>query len=93
MNISWTSSTITDVETAKLALRWAVEKIHTLADDNARLKEDNRNKTNIARSLTQQTEEKDEILKKWQSTIKTGRRTETRPPWRRTLRANCANRS
>jgi len=64
-------STITDVETAKLALRWAVEKIHTLSDDNSRLKEDNRNKTNIARSLTQQTEEKDEILKKWQSTIKT----------------------
>ena len=64
-------STITDVETAKLALRWAVEKIHTLSDDNARLKEDNRNKTNISRALTQQAEQKDEILKKWQSTIKT----------------------
>ena len=64
-------STITDVETAKLALRWAVEKIHTLSDDNSRLKEDNRNKTNITRTLTQQAEQKDEILKKWQSTIKT----------------------
>ena len=30
-------STITDVETAKLALRWAVEKIHSLSDDAARL--------------------------------------------------------
>jgi len=64
-------STITDVETAKLALRWAVEKIHALADDNARLKEDNQTKTNISRTLTQQGEQKDEILKKWQSTIKT----------------------
>ncbi|MBU2573078.1 MAG: hypothetical protein KKH28_03255, partial [Elusimicrobia bacterium] len=64
-------STITDVETAKLALRWAVEKIHTLSDDNARLKEDNRNKVNSNRTLTQQGEQKDEILKKWQTTIKT----------------------
>ncbi len=64
-------SAITDVETAKLALRWAVEKIHTLSDDNTRLKEDNRNKTNTSRALTQQSEQKDEILKKWQSTIKT----------------------
>lgn len=64
-------STITDVETAKLALRWAIEKIHALSDDNARLKEDNRNKVNIARQLTQQGEQKDEILKKWQATIKT----------------------
>jgi hypothetical protein len=58
------------VETAKLALRWAVEKIHALSDDNIRLKEDNRNKTNITRTLTQQSEQKDEVLKKWQSTIK-----------------------
>lgn len=64
-------STITDVETAKLALRWAVEKIHALSDDNTRLKEDNRNKTSISRALTQQAEQKDEVLKKWQSTIKT----------------------
>ncbi len=64
-------STITDVETAKLALRWAVEKIHALSDDAARLKEDNRNKTNLARTLTQQAEQKDEVLKKWQTTIKT----------------------
>ncbi|OGS46856.1 MAG: hypothetical protein A3J79_14475 [Elusimicrobia bacterium RIFOXYB2_FULL_62_6] len=62
---------ITDVETAKLALRWAIEKIHTLSDEAARLKEDNRNKVNTARLLTQQNEQKDEILKKWQSTIKT----------------------
>lgn len=64
-------SAITDVETAKLALRWAVEKIHTLADDNARLKEETRSKVNSNRILTQQNEQKDEILKKWQSTIKT----------------------
>ena len=64
-------STITDMETAKLALRWALEKIHTISDDNTRLKEDNRNKTEMSRSLAQQAEKKDEILKKWQSTIKT----------------------
>ena len=64
-------STITDVETAKLALRWAIDKIRALSDDNIRLKEDNRNKVNITRTLTQQGEQKDEILKKWQSTIKT----------------------
>lgn len=62
---------ITDVGTAKLALRWAIEKIHTLSDEGARLKEDNRNKVASNRMLIQQNEQKDEILKKWQSTIKT----------------------
>ena len=64
-------STITDVETAKLALRWAVEKIHTLQEDVGRLREDNRTKTSLNRSLTEQVEQKTEILKKWQGTIKT----------------------
>ena len=64
-------STITDVETAKLALRWAVEKIHALQEDVGRLREDNRTKTNVNRSLTEQVEQKTEILKKWQGTIKT----------------------
>jgi len=64
-------STITDVETGKLALRWAVEKIHTLQEETGRLREDNRNKTNLTRSLTEQMEQKTEILKKWQGTIRT----------------------
>ena len=64
-------STITDVETAKLALRWAVEKIHGLQEEVGRLREDNRNKTAISRSLTEQVEQKTEVLKKWQGTIKT----------------------
>ena len=64
-------SAITDVETAKLALRWAVEKIHGQQEELGRLREDNRNKTGINRSLTEQVEQKTEILKKWQGTIKT----------------------
>ena len=64
-------STITDVETAKLALRWAVEKIHGQQEELGRLREDNRTKTSINRSLTEQVEQKTEILKKWQGTIKT----------------------
>ena len=64
-------SAITDVETAKLALRWAVEKIHGQQEELGRLRDDNRNKTGINRSLTEQVEQKTEILKKWQGTIKT----------------------
>src|ERR1035437_3969595 len=64
-------SLITDVETAKLALRWAVEKIHGQQEEVGRLREDNRNKTSINRSLTEQVKQKTEILKKWQGTIKT----------------------
>ncbi len=64
-------STITDVETAKLALRWAVEKIHGLQEELGRLREDNRTKSNAARSLTEQLEQKTEVLKKWQGTIRT----------------------
>ena len=64
-------STITDMETAKLALRWAVEKIHTMQEEMGRLREDNRNKTDISRSLTEQLDQKTEVLKKWQGTIKT----------------------
>ena len=64
-------STITDVETGKLALRWAVEKIHTLQDEVSRLREDNKTKTNLTRNLTEQVEQKSEILKKWQGTIRT----------------------
>jgi hypothetical protein len=33
-------STITDMETAKLALRWAVEKIHTMQEELGRLREE-----------------------------------------------------
>ncbi|MEA3307494.1 MAG: hypothetical protein U9Q34_06885, partial [Elusimicrobiota bacterium] len=64
-------SAITDVDTAKFALKWAVERLELLEASNTKLKDDTRNKTNIINSLTKQLDHKEETVKKWQGTIKT----------------------
>ena len=43
-------SVITDLETAKFALKWAVERLEFLEDSTSKLKDDTRHKTDIVRS-------------------------------------------
>ena len=64
-------SAITDMDTAKFALKWAVERLELLEASSAKMKDDTRNKTNIINSLTKQLDHKEETVKKWQSTIRT----------------------
>lgn len=64
-------SAITDIDTAKFALKWAVERLELLEASSTKLKDDTRNKTDIIRSLTKQLDHKEETVKKWQSTIRT----------------------
>jgi len=61
---------VTDLDTARLALRWATDKIQALKDELGSLREDFRVKADINKSLTEQIKQRDAILKKWQSTVR-----------------------
>ena len=61
---------VTDIETARLALRWALERIHLLQDEGSKAKDTAQSALDKIRILTDQLAHKDETLHRWQSTIK-----------------------
>ena len=63
-------SAVNDVETAKLALRWALERIHLLQDEAAKAKDAAQGAQEQARLLTDQLAKKEEAVQRWSSTIK-----------------------
>src|SRR5262245_30162442 len=63
-------ASVTDVETAKLALRWALEKMRNLQDEAKKLREELHGESLTSRRLNEQLQQKEEALKRWQSTLR-----------------------
>jgi len=64
-------SQVNDVETARLALRWSLEKIHGLQSDLNTSQETAKDAVDKLRQTTEKLTQKDAALLRWQSTIKT----------------------
>ncbi|PJA15571.1 MAG: hypothetical protein COX66_09840, partial [Elusimicrobia bacterium CG_4_10_14_0_2_um_filter_63_34] len=62
---------VNDVDTARLALRWSLEKIHGLQDQLNKAKETAADAVDKLRRTTEQITQKDAAILRWQSTIKT----------------------
>lgn len=62
-------ASVTDLETARLALRWALERIHHLSEENVALKDSVQKTSHQAEILSQEAQQKDEALKRWKQTI------------------------
>jgi len=63
-------TSVNDVETARLALRWSLEKIHALQDELNKAKETATDAVDKLRLTTEQIAQKDAAILRWQSTIK-----------------------
>ena len=64
------ASAVNDLETARLALRWARERIHKMAEELSSIKQDKERTDVQAAQLSQEVLQKDEVVKRWKETIK-----------------------
>ena len=65
-------ATVNDVETARLALRWSLEKIHGLQDEVNKAKETAEDAVEKLRRATETIAEKDAAILRWKGTRATG---------------------
>src|SRR5271154_6212237 len=64
------ASAVNDLETARLALRWALERIHKMDAEAVALREDRDKSALAARQLSEEVGQKDEAVKRWKETIR-----------------------
>ena len=64
------ASAVNDLETARLALRWALEKVHVLQDESAKSRTVPQDAVEKLRLAGEQIAQKDAAILRWQNTIK-----------------------
>src|SRR5579883_2859330 len=64
------ASAVNDLETARLALRWALERLHKMGEDLAALKTERDDAKQLAGRLTEEVSQKDQAVARWRETIK-----------------------
>ena len=60
---------VNDLETARLALRWALERLHKMSGDIKELKEEKESLSHKLLELSMESQKKDETLGRWKQTI------------------------
>ncbi|MBI4386613.1 MAG: hypothetical protein HY551_04465, partial [Elusimicrobia bacterium] len=63
-------SSVNDVDTARLALRWALDRIRILQDEANRARQESKSSAERMQGLAKEIAQKDEALHRWQSTMK-----------------------
>src|SRR5579859_3286079 len=64
-------SSVNDLDTARLALRWALERLHKFNDELARVKQALAAAEKERGMLAEDAKQKDEAIRRWRETIKT----------------------
>src|SRR5258708_37067451 len=64
-------ASVNDVETARLALRWALERIHKMQEECTTANQNAKDASEKLRLANDQLKQKEESLQRWQSTIRT----------------------
>jgi hypothetical protein len=64
------ASTINDLDTARLALRWALERVHKMGEELSQAREEAGKSTRQKAELEEESRQKDETVKRWRETIK-----------------------
>ena len=63
------ASAVTDLETARLALRWALEKVHKLTEESGQARQERDKALRRASELSEEAAQKDQTLSRWKETI------------------------
>ena len=73
-NVKLDPQGVGDLETAKLSLKWTLEKLKELKEELSVLKEEKAKRETQIRELILRAEQSEELVKKWQSTVKPGKK-------------------